>query len=160
MWDLLLKTFAAVAATLLAGIVLGISANVVLRNLFDAPIYGLLDLVEYGLLLVTCLGAPWVLSQGAHVVVDLVTGAVPEQIARVLSRVTATLGCGVALVMVWYSVEAARISFGRGSMIRTAFVIPEWWVLSVMPLTFGLIAGEFLRQILHPHGRRADRSGL
>jgi TRAP-type transport system small permease protein len=29
-------------------------------------------------------------------------------------------------------------------MIRTSFVIPEWWVLSVMPLAMALMTIEFV----------------
>lgn len=160
MFDRLLTACAALAALILALIVAGITLNVLMRNLLGTPIYGLLDLVEYGLLLVTFLGAPWVLSQSAHVVVDLVTGALPTPIATQLARLMALVGLVASLVMVWYAWEAAATSFARGSKIRTAFVTPEWWVLSVMPFTFCLIAAEFARQILRP-GRRGDnQSGL
>ncbi|NNE52782.1 MAG: TRAP transporter small permease [Sulfitobacter sp.] len=160
MFDRVLNACATLAALILAAIVVGIAMNVVLRNAFGAPIYGLLDLVEYGLLLVTFLGAPWVLSQSAHVVVDLVTGALPASKARILARLMALVGLLASLLMIWYAWEAAAISFARGSKIRTAFIIPEWWVLSVMPLAFTLIAAEFARQILHPPTRGDAQSGL
>ena len=160
MFDRVLNACAAVAALILAAIVIGIALNVVLRNAFGAPIYGLLDMVEYGLLLVTFLGAPWVLSQSAHVVVDLVTGALPPAQARLLARLMAIVGLLASLVMIWYAFEAAQTSYQRGSMIRTAFIIPEWWVLSVMPFAFCLIAAEFARQIIRPPSRGDAQSGL
>lgn len=160
MFDRLLQACAALAALILAAIVIGISLNVLLRNLFGAPIYGLLDLVEYGLLVVTFLGAPWVLSQSAHVVVDLVTGALPHAAARQLARAMSAVGLVATLVMVWYALQAVTTSYARGSMIRTAFDTPEWWVLSVMPVAFLLIAAEFLRQIVHPPSRGDAQAGL
>jgi TRAP-type C4-dicarboxylate transport system permease small subunit len=159
-FDTLLRGCAAAAGVILAAIVAGIVINVVLRNAFDTPIHGLLDLVEYGLLLITFLGAPWVLSQGAHVAVDLVTSALPRRIARTVARGTALIGCVVSVILVYYSCEAAFTSFQRGSMIRTAIDVPEWWVLSVMPVTFGLISLEFFRQIVHPRDHASDHSGL
>ncbi|MDW4500344.1 TRAP transporter small permease [Sulfitobacter sp. D35] len=160
MFDAILRSCAAVAGAILAAIVAGIAVNVVLRNLFGAPLHGLLDLVEYGLLLVTCLGAPWVLSQSAHVVVDLVTGALPDAAARVAARIVACIGCVVSLAMVWYGTTAMMASQARGSMIRTAIDVPEWWVLSVLPAAFVLIAAEFLRQILRPRLRHDAKAGL
>lgn len=160
MFDVIQRACAAVAALILAAIVAAIAVNVVLRNLLDAPIYGLLDLVEYGLLLFTFLGAPWVLSRSAHVVVDLVTGALPERGARVLARAMALVGCVISVLVVYYAWQAAAASHARGSMIRTAFVVPEWWVLSVMPVAFVLIALEFARQVVHPPGRRTGQAGL
>lgn len=160
MFDRLLRLCAGIAGAILAAIVAGIALNVVLRNLFGQPIFGLLDLVEYGLLVATLLGAPWVLNQSAHVVVDLVTSALPDGPARLAARAVASLGLAVSLVMVWYGAQAMLTSFARGSVIRTAFDVPEWWVLSVLPLAFTLISAEFLRQILHPADRRNTQSGL
>lgn len=160
MFDRLLRLCAGLAGAILTAIVAGIAVNVVMRNLVGAPIHGLLDLVEYGLLLVTLLGAPWVLSRNAHVVVDLVTGALPQRAAARAARTTAAIGCAVALVMVWYGAQAALTSFSRGSVIRTAFDVPEWWLLSVLPVAFSLIAAEFFRQILRPAPPRDEHSGL
>ncbi len=160
MFDRILRGCAAIAGAILAAIVAGIALNVVMRNVFGAPIFGLLDLVEYGMLLVTLLGAPWVLSQSAHVVVDLLTGALPDRVALRTARATAGLGCAVSLIMVWYGARAAITSFSRGSVIRTAIDVPEWWVLSVLPCAFALIAAEFLRQMIRPRLRADDRAGL
>ncbi|WP_233270428.1 TRAP transporter small permease [Chachezhania sediminis] len=151
-FDRLIGLCAAFAGLVLAAIALAISANVVLRNAFGTPIFGLLDAVEYGLLLATFLGAPWVLSKSGHVAVDLVTGALPRPTARALARVMAAFGASVCAVVVWYAAQAALISAGKGSMIRTAFTIPEWWVLSVMPAAFALLTIEFVRQAIRPPG--------
>lgn len=151
LFDRLLSICAAVAATALALIAAMIAVNVILRNLFGSPIYGLLDAVEYALLIATFLGAPWVLWQRGHVTVDLITGALPPRLARPLGRLTAVIGLVTCLVVLRYAIAAIAISMQRGSMIRTAFTFPEWWVLSVAPLGFALLAAEFLRQSL---GRR------
>lgn len=160
MFDRILFAAAAVAGAILCAIVLAITLNVILRNFFGAPMHGLLDLVEYGLLIVTFAGAPWVLSKNSHVVVDLVTGALPVGAAENLARIMAAIGCVLAGLIVYYALQAVLVSYGRGSMIRTAFVVPEWWVLSVMPASFVLIALEFARQIVHPPQRNADKAGL
>ncbi|MDE0783786.1 MAG: TRAP transporter small permease [Planktomarina sp.] len=141
-------------------IVAAISINILLRNLFMSPIYGLLDLVEYGLLLLTFSGAPWVLSKYAHVTVDLVTSAVPLNTAQLIARYVSILGFCVSLVVAIYSLEAVVTSQSHGSMIRTAFVIPEWWVLSIMPASFTLLALEFLRQAISPSRNFTTPKGL
>ncbi len=160
MFDRILFAFAAFAGAILAAIVTAISVNVVLRNLMGTPIHGLLDLVEYGLLVVTFAGAPWVLSQSAHVVVDLVTGALPEAPKRILARVVAFIGCVLAAALTYYALQAMLVSYGRGSMIRTAFTIPEWWVLAVMPASFLLITFEFARQLVTPPQAAQEKTGL
>ena len=158
--DRVLMGCAVLSGAILAAIAAGIALNVLLRNGFGLPIYGLLDLVQYGLLVVTFLGAPWVLWQQAHVAVDLVTGALPVSVARPLARITAGIGLAASVVAMRYGIEAAAVSFGRGSMIRAAFAVPEWLVLSVMPLGFGLLALEFLRQALRGPVRVTGLQGL
>lgn len=158
--DACLGLCAGIAAAILAAIALGISVNVALRNLTDGSLYGILDLVEYGLLAATFLGAPWVLARNAHVTVDLVTASLPERIARPLARVVAALGLTVSAVFLYYAVEAAAISAGRGSMIRQAFTLPEWWTLAAAPVGFALICAVFLRQLFTPPETGRGTSGL
>lgn len=158
-FDRLLVLCAGLAATIFALTAVGISVNVVLRNAAGTTIFGLLDAVEYGLLAATFLAAPWVLWKNAHVTVDLFTAALPPHLARPLARLVSALGCGVSATFLIYAVEAAMTSAARGSMIRTAFVVPEWWALSVAPAGFALIAVEFLRQTIRPNVRH-DLAGL
>lgn len=149
-FDALLRACAWIAAALFALVALAITVNVIVRNSGAGSIFGLLDLVEYALLAATFLAAPWVLAKNAHVTVDLVTAALPSGLARPLARLTALIGVAISAVFVWYGVEAALISAARGSMIRTSFVIPEWWALSAGPFGFALICLEFLRQAIKP----------
>jgi TRAP-type C4-dicarboxylate transport system permease small subunit len=149
-FDALLQVCAWIAAAIFGATALAITLNVILRNTAGTTIFGLLDMVEYGLLAATFLAAPWVLAKHAHVTVDLVTAALPTAAARPLARLTALVGFAVSAVFLWYAVEAAMTSAARGSMIRTSFVIPEWWALSAAPLGFALICVEFLRQVANP----------
>lgn len=158
--DGVLRAGAWFAAAVFAAIALLITVNVILRNGFGTTVYGLLDAVEYGLLAATFLAAPWVLSKNAHVSIDLVTGALPERVARPLARCVAALGAVICAVFLYYALQAAIISAGRGSMIRTAFTIPEWWVLSVAPVSFALLSLEFLRQMISPPADERRATGL
>jgi len=162
LFDGVLNFCAALSASVFALIAAAITVNVILRNL-GSPVYGLLDAVEYGLLVATFAGAPWVLWQRGHVMVDLITSALPDAIAHRLGQLTALIGLITCLIVLRYAIEAVQISIARGSMIRTAFTIPEWWVLSVAPVGFALLALEFLRQTLGqrpPEGTEDALSGL
>jgi TRAP-type C4-dicarboxylate transport system permease small subunit len=149
-FDWILHALALLAAAIFGLTAVLISVNVVLRNLGMPTIYGLLDAVEFGLLGATFLGAPWVLSKGAHVSVDLITGVVAERSRRRLARLTAGVGLVVSAITAFYGAEATIVSAGRGSMIRTAFTIPEWWILAIVPVAFTILALEFLRQAIRP----------
>lgn len=159
-FDKLLRLCAAASGAVICAIVVGITVNVVLRNAFGTPIYGLLELVEYGLLLVALLGAPWVLSKHAHVTVDILSTALPLPVRNIHTRALTTLGFVVSLVICWFAFEAAQASLQRGSMIRASFTFPEWWVLSVMPVSFLLLALEFARQFLVKPDAHLNQAGL
>ncbi|MAY86452.1 MAG: C4-dicarboxylate ABC transporter permease [Pseudooceanicola sp.] len=159
-FDTVLLACAWLSGLIFGASALAISANVVLRNAFGTPIYGLLDAVQYGLLVATFLGAPWVLSIASHVSVDLLTSHLPPRIAGPLARVIALFGAGVSGAVCWFSLQATLASYAKGSMIRTAFTIPEWLTLVLMPVAFGLLTLEFLRQTARPPRRTQAATGL
>ena len=133
----------------LAGVIFGLTAvlitvNVVLRAGFSSSIYGLFEAIEFGLLAATFLAAPWVLARNAHVTVDIGLMVLPERPRRAVARLTNLLGAVLCAIFVYYSLTAAIASAARGSMIRTSFVIPEWWVLGVIPFAMTLMMVEFL----------------
>ena len=154
-FDAVLRNLARLAAAVFAGVAVLIPVDLVLRNAFDAPIYGLLDAIEYGLLAATFLAAPWVLSINAHVSVDLLVAALAGRARRRVDAVANGVGAAAAAVFLWFAVAAAAQSIERGTMIRTAFVIPEWWVLAVAPVSMGLILAEFARRLLRAGGGAA-----
>lgn len=157
----LLDALAALAGAIFALIAILIPVNVALRA-GGASLYGLLDAIEYGLFVSAFLGAPWVLSRGGHVTVDIVFAAMPPRAQRVLAALTSLAGALACAIFLWFAIDAAAASYARGSMIRRAFVIPEWWVLAVMPVSMALLTIEFGRQLRTAlggrtaHGRATD----
>jgi TRAP-type C4-dicarboxylate transport system permease small subunit len=140
----LLAGLAAVAGLIFGLTAVLISINIVLRAGFSSAILGLFEAIEYGLLAATFLAAPWVLARNAHVTVDIGLMALSDRQRRLVGRLTNLLGAGLCATFLYYSLSAALASAARGSMIRTSFVIPEWWVLSVMPVAMALMMVEFL----------------
>lgn len=148
---------AALSGLILALVAVLIPINLVLRACCSTSIYGLLDAVEYGLMIATFLAAPWVLVQNGHVTVDIVTLALPARIRRPLAQVINLAGIALSGLLAWYAFKAAVVSFERGSMIRTAFNVPEWLTLVVPSVAGILLAMEFLRRLRHsPNGQRSS----
>lgn len=160
LFDRLLLALAWAAAAVFAATALLIPVNVMLRSGFGMAIYGLLELIEYGLLGATFLAAPWVLARNAHVSVDLVSGALGPRMRRAFEILANLIGAAVSAVFLWYAIEAAGNSMARGSMVRTAFTFPEWWVLSVVPASMALILAEFVRKLLRPAPAQRSLTGL
>ncbi|MEW2914860.1 TRAP transporter small permease [Leisingera sp. JC11] len=159
-FGILLTGLAVLSAAILAAITLVIPLNVLLRNLGLPVIYGALDAIEYGLMAAAFLGAPWVLRQNAHVQVDLITHGLPPRARRKVILAACLLGAATCAVLGWAGLQALLQSFARGSMVRTAFTFPEWWTLTVLPLSMALCTLEFLRKIFRPAVEDAPLSGL
>ncbi|UWQ83041.1 TRAP transporter small permease [Leisingera caerulea] len=159
-FGVLLTGLAVLSAAILAAITLVIPLNVLLRNLGLPVIYGALDAIEYGLMAAAFLGAPWVLRLDAHVQVDLVTHGLPPRARRRVVLAACLLGAVTCAALGWAGLQALMQSYARGSMVRTAFTFPEWWTLTVLPLSMALCTLEFLRKIFRPAAGNAPLSGL
>jgi len=160
LFDRTLRGLAVLSAGILGVIAVFIALNVVLRNLGLPVVYGALDAIQYALMIATFLGAPWVLSIGGHVKVDLITGALEARAGRILTRLTSAIGAVTSGVLGWYGLQAVLASAARGSMIRTSFVIPEWWMLVFVPISLGLCTIIFIRRLLYPETAERSLSGL
>ncbi len=150
LFDRFLWILAVMSAGILGGIAVVIAINVVLRNLELPVIYGALDAIQYALMIATFCAAPWVLSRDGHVKVDLISASVGDRAGRMLGRIANLIGAAASACLGWYGLQAALASASRVSMIRTSFVIPEWWMLIFVPLSMALCLVIFLRRLVDP----------
>lgn len=139
----LLATSGLLAGALMAGMALGVSGDVLSRNFGFGGLPWMTEVTEDALYLATFLAAPWVLSLGAHVRVDLVMNVVPASIGRVLEIAADLCGMATSLVFVWFGYDATADAFRLGSTVAKQLVIPEWWLLCLVPLSFLLMTIEF-----------------
>jgi TRAP-type C4-dicarboxylate transport system permease small subunit len=157
-FDLLLAALGALAGLAIAAIALLVSLDVLMRNVGLGTLPWLLELVEYALYGATFLAAPWVLSLGAHVRVDIVVTSLPRRAAAALEVLVDLAGAAVALVLMRYGLEATLEARRIGALI-----VPEWWLLAVIPFASLLLAVEFVRRALRPAAaarRSAPAEGL
>jgi TRAP-type C4-dicarboxylate transport system permease small subunit len=143
----LLEVFAALACVLILGMTLMICADVLLRNVRVFPIAGLEwanEISEAMLYLVTLLTAPWLLSRGQHIRVDIVLRAVPPRVGWLFEWAVDLFGLACCAIIAWYSARAAFASFKAGSLSIKTLVTPEWWLLSALPIAFTCLTVEML----------------
>lgn len=147
----LARAYAAVHAALAAAcwasvgfIALGISLDVILRNLRLGGLPWMLEASEYGLFLLTFLGAPWVLRLGAHVRVDIILSGVPRPAALGLEALGDAVGLAVSGVLLFYSGAVAARAHAEGARVIKEFIFPEWWIFALVAFSAGLLIVEFL----------------
>lgn len=147
-YDLMLNGMGAAAALLIAAVALGMSLDVIQRNLGLGTVSWMLEASEYGIFLATFLGAPWVLRLGAHVRVDVLVQMLPRGVARALEIGGDAVGAATCGVLFYYAVAVARGSIRDEARIIKMFIIPEWWVFAIIAVAAALLVAEFLRRLV------------
>jgi TRAP-type C4-dicarboxylate transport system permease small subunit len=156
----LLDALMLTASLLVLAMALMIGADVALRNLGLGGLPWSNEVSEYVLYIVTLLTAPWLLRQGQHIRVDILLKAVPRRLAYAMEWAADLAGFACAFYFVVYGGRAAFASYASGAISLKTLVLPEWWMLSVLPAAFLLVAVEFVfrmhRLSLAEAGPRAD----
>ena len=140
----LLNAFAVLAALTLLGMVVMVTADIILRNLTRTGFPWANEVSEYALYITTLLTAPWLLRRGQHVRIDLVLTAMPARIAWLMEAAADVIGFAVCIVMMSYGTKMTMDSAALGSITIKNLVFPEWWLLWPLPLCFALLAAEFV----------------
>ncbi len=121
-----------------------IPLNLLLIKMQWGSMWWLYEGVEYTLYVGVFLGAPWVLQQGAHVRVDVLTSALPKHIAAHVERFLDIAGAGLCFLLCWYGIRATISEFEDGTMPDKALSIANWYMLTVFAVSFFLLGIEFL----------------
>ena len=156
----LLDALVVAACTLLLFMTVMIGADVLSRNLGGGGVPISNEISEDILYLMTLLVAPWLLRQGQHIRVDIILRALPIRIAWLLEWLGDIVGLLCCLYFVWYGTRVAVASFTSGALSIKTLIMPEWWLLAPMPVTFVLLGIEFFfrmhRLALAERGPRDD----
>lgn len=145
-WGRLLNGLALAACAVVFLMMLMICADVLLRNVRLIPgVQGLAwsnEVSEWMLYLITMLSAPWLLRRGQHIRVDILLRAVPKKAGWYCEWVSDILGLGCCIVIAYYGFRAVLASFNGGSLSIKTLVLPEWWILTPLPIAFVLLSIE------------------
>jgi C4-dicarboxylate transporter, DctQ subunit len=135
-----------------------IVADVALRNLGFQSSAHFFTFTEYFLLLIPLLGAPWLVREKGHIYIELLVAALPERVQRALLTVIVLACIAVAGILAWYGgVITVQDFLGNEKDVRS-FDMPRWMLIAFMPLSFGMMAIEFLRLLVR--GESPYGSGL
>ena len=139
-----------------------ITIDVVVRNLGYQSSAHFFTFTEYALLIVPCLGAPWLVREKGHVYVEILLMALSSRQRTVLRCLIGVLCIAVCLVLAWYGAEVTlRDYLGNEKDVRS-LDMPRWMVVGFVPLSFAMMAIEFLRFLVRREdflGSLAGRSG-
>lgn len=103
-----------------------------------------IELTEYALYGIAFLGAPWVLSEGAHVRMDALLNVSPRPVVSVLNKVTTLIALSASLVLVYYGCASSYSAWEDQMVTRKILNYPEWIVLIPIPVSGLLLTAECL----------------
>jgi TRAP-type C4-dicarboxylate transport system permease small subunit len=134
---------AALVAISIGLIAILIPFNLLLVKAGWGSIWWLNEGIEYTLYVGVFIGAPWVLQQGAHVRVDVLTSALPAHLSARMEKFLDAAGIAICLLLCFYGLRAAIIEFQDGTLPDKDLRIANWYMMSVFTLCFALLAIEF-----------------
>lgn len=146
-YDRLIDAAAAAASLGVAFIALGVTADVAMRYFAVGAIKWMLESSEYVLFGIAFLGAPWALREGAHTAVEILVEALPPAAKRYCALAANGIGLATSAGLFWFGGIATMLSRGLGTMIYKTVVLPEWWILALIPFCGALLVIEFGRRI-------------
>jgi TRAP-type transport system small permease protein len=156
----LLDGQAAVAGLLLFVMMASICTDVISRGLGMRGIGWSGEVSEYILYLSTFMAAPWLLRLGRHVRLDLVLRGLPLRVGYSIEWLTDLIGLGVSVTMAVAGLRVMLASRSNGNLIIKTLEFPEWYILIPVPITFALLALEFVFRMYRlwaaPIGLRQD----
>jgi C4-dicarboxylate transporter DctQ subunit len=141
----MLNGMAFVAGFLMAAMMSVIFIDVVLRNLGYQSSAHFFSFTEYALLAVPCLGAPWLVREKGHIYVEILLMYLKPRPRAVLTFVIGLLCIAVCAILAGYGFEVTIRDFVQNEKDVRSFDMPRWMVVGFIPLSFSMMAIEFLR---------------
>lgn len=139
---------AVVAALALATIAVSVIWEVIARSVLRAPTIWAVEVSTYAIITAGFLGAAYVLRQGRHLEINLVTSRLSEKVQNRLGIVTDLVSAGFCILVVVYGAAFVELSQIIGSVSVSELRVPLWIPQMTIPIGFSLLTLEFLARVL------------
>ncbi len=131
----LVSTLCVLAVLMIAAMMLGISAEVILRMFGFPSIIGLIELTEYALFISTFFVAPYLLRTNEHIRVDLVIARLDPGHARFIECGVLAVIMAISLITGAIGVKLMMVSYQAGTLVFKDLIFPQWWLDWIIPLS-------------------------
>jgi len=147
-YDAALRGLALLAGLLMVAMMAMITADVVLRTLGTQSSAHLFTFTEYFLLLIPLLGAPWLVREKGHIYIEVLIAVFSPALRRGLMKAVVLLCLAVCATLAWYGGVITWQDYVAAEKDVRSFDMPRWTLILFMPLSFGMMALEFLRLLV------------
>lgn len=156
----LLRLLFNLAALLVASAIPLILYDVLARNLGCYPFAHTLAVTEYGLFYMTLLGAPGLARRRQHIYIQFLTGLAGPRLRPWLGRLALVIAALVCATLAGYGAVVTHDLYLRADIEVRSFDMPRWLVFAAVPLSFALLAVEFLRLLRVTDAMYDERVGI
>lgn len=129
-------------------------AQIILREFFSTGLLWADAFLRHGVLWLSFLGAARATSENRHITIDLLPRLLRRRGRVALAVLSSLFSLGVCVVLFWASwgfVQGERLTGGK------VFAgIPYWWVETVFPFSFALMALRFGVRVVEGVVERAE----
>lgn len=142
-----------IGSALIVFLVVLVTADIVLRNIFHAPIIGVPEIISLSILAIVVLQLPYAVRGGRLMRSDAIFKRILPRIQATADRVFDFLGCLCCIAIVWYSWPLFTKAYGSNLYIGAigTFTAPLWPARLTLVVSIAVLALQFLRQALLPH---------
>lgn len=106
------------------------------------------DFVTFAIVASTFIGAPYVLLHKGHVNVDIVPLYLRGRLRFALALLSYVLGFAFCITVAWFGWEYFHEALRGGWRTETVWALPLWIPLLPLPLGMGLLALQYVADIL------------
>ena len=141
------RFFGLVAAALLAVACLVICQSVFMRYVIEASTVWQTEFVKYAIVAATLVGAPYVLTIGGHVSVDLISAHLKPKMRYLQQLLAGLIALSFCAVLAWSGWQYFHEAWRNQWVTESVWAPPLWVVLLPLPLGVGLLCLQYLVEL-------------
>jgi len=126
-------------------LMVSVNIEVILRYLTGKAHPWVVELTEYTLLIVTLLGAAWVLRREEHIIIDLLLTRLKPRGRAMLEAINYGISAVLCFIVVWYGALICLDDLQRGAVFYKAIIIAKAPIMSAVPIGFFILGVQSLR---------------
>ena len=145
-YDKIVHLFAYLCGVLIGLITLSVTADVIVRKVWNTPLFGVVVCSEHALVFITFLGAAWVLKQDGHVRLDLLLGWLDPKRRALLNIITSLLGAAMCMFISYRGILTVWDLWQRHIETVKALELPMAPLYTAICVGSFMISLQFLRK--------------
>lgn len=145
-FDRLLNVCLALVNAMLCLLMIIVIADVLMTQIFHAPLRWAHEVSEYVLAFIVFIGAGWLMREEGHLRFDMVLSRLSSKRRAALEFFVSLVMLIVSVVVVWAGIAISASLYQRGALTEAVLQWPRWILISFVPLGFLILALQLIRR--------------